>query len=211
MDVLVAGTSVNRFESTGPPMQDSSHLVSPGTTATAPAPPFEGPVNPTSAAIARLHPLGVSEVVLTGGGALGDWQRRNGARTLPHCVEQVRASGAVSNLEHVYEDGPSRPHAGMHFSDSDVYKVLEAAAWESVRGLSGEVKEFTEQVPGTCRAFNALTATSTRGSRASTRSWFGRTCVGATSFIAAVTSCKQPWRAVGQAPTPACSAWRASL
>jgi DUF1680 family protein len=36
----------------------------------------------------------------------------------------------------------------MHFSDSDVYKVLEAAAWESVRGLSGGVKEFAEQVPG---------------------------------------------------------------
>jgi DUF1680 family protein len=129
-------------------MQENSHLVSLGTTATAPTPLFEGPVSPTSAAVARLHPLGLSEVVLTGGGALGDWQRRNGAQTLPHCVEQARASGAISNLENVWKDGPRRPHAGMHFSDSDVYKVLEAAAWESVRGLSGGVKEFAEQVPG---------------------------------------------------------------
>ncbi len=129
-------------------MQDSSHFVPSGTTVTAPARVFDGPVNPTSAAIGRLHPLGLSEVVLTGGGALGDWQGRNGAQTLPHCVEQVRASGAVSNLENVFEDGPRRPHNGMHFSDSDVYKVLEAAAWESVRGLSGGVKEFAEQVPG---------------------------------------------------------------
>ena len=61
---------------------------------------------------------------------------------------RCEASGAVSNLENVFEDGPRRPHAGMHFSDSDVYKVLEAAAWESIRGLSGGVKEFAEQVPG---------------------------------------------------------------
>jgi DUF1680 family protein len=128
-------------------MQDNTHSVASGTATTAPSPLFEGPVNPTSAAIARLHPLGLSEVVLTGGGALGDWQRRNRAQTIPHCVEQVRASGAVSNLEDLSEYGAQRPHAGMHFSDSDVYKVLEAAAWENIRGLNGPVKEFAEQVP----------------------------------------------------------------
>ncbi|HMK95934.1 MAG TPA: beta-L-arabinofuranosidase domain-containing protein, partial [Acidimicrobiales bacterium] len=116
-------------------------------TSTVAEPAGLGPVSPTGAAIARFHPVGLGDVVLAGGGALGDWQRRNGARTMPHCVEQVIASGAVGNLEHVAEGAVGRPHAGMHFSDSDVYKMLEAAAWESIRGLPQEVKEFAERAP----------------------------------------------------------------
>ncbi len=49
----------------------------------------------------RFRPLGLREVVLGEGCELGDWQRRNSARTLPHCVEQVRTSGAVRNFERV--------------------------------------------------------------------------------------------------------------
>jgi hypothetical protein len=85
--------------------------------------------------------------VLAEGYELGDWQWRNSTRTLPHCVEQVRASGAVRNLERLAEGRAGEaPHEGMHFSDSDVYKVLEAAAWDSVRGLSPEVEEFVDEV-----------------------------------------------------------------
>jgi DUF1680 family protein len=106
-----------------------------------------GPVCPTPAAIGRLRPLGLGEVVLGEGSALGDWQRRNSSKTLPHCVEQVVASGALRNLERAgggRADGSrmTASHEGMPFSDSDVYKVLEAAAWDGVRGASGEVAEF---------------------------------------------------------------------
>ncbi|MGH9105927.1 MAG: glycoside hydrolase family 127 protein, partial [Acidimicrobiales bacterium] len=104
-----------------------------------------GPVQPTRAAIGRLHPLGVGEVALSQGHELGDWQRRNSAKTLPHCIEQVVASGAVQNLERVaLGRGGEVAHEGRHFSDSDVYKTLEAAAWDSVRGLSAGVKDFVE-------------------------------------------------------------------
>src|ERR1035438_163035 len=103
----------------------------------------DGPVSPTGGAIAHFRPLGLREVVLGEGCELGDWQRRNSARTLPHCVEQVRISGGVRNLERVAEGrGQNGPHEGMHFSDSDVYKVVEAAAWDSIRGLCGGGQEI---------------------------------------------------------------------
>jgi DUF1680 family protein len=86
------------------------------------------------------------EVVLAEGHELGDWQRRNSAETLPHCIERVVASGALRNLERVAQGRVGEvAHEGLHFSDSDVYKTLEAAAWESVRWLSTEVKDFLEE------------------------------------------------------------------
>jgi DUF1680 family protein len=104
-----------------------------------------GPVCPTSAALARLWPIGLRDVVLAEGSALGDWQQRNSAKTLTHCIDKVVTSGAVRNLERVAEGGSSQtPHEGMHFSDSDIYKVLEAAAWDSVRGVSTQVADFVE-------------------------------------------------------------------
>lgn len=108
-----------------------------------------GPVSPTSVALGRFWPLGLGEVVLAEGSAFGSWQRRNSTKTLPHCVEQVVASGAVRNLERLAEGRSGEaPHEGMHFSDSDIYKVLEAAAWDSVRGASTQVADFVAEVTG---------------------------------------------------------------
>jgi uncharacterized protein len=106
----------------------------------------DGPVRPTRSAIESLHPLGIHEVVLAQGYELGDWQQRNSAETLPHCIERVVSSGAVRNLERVAQGrGGEVAHEGLHFSDSDVYKTLEAAAWDSVRGLPAAVKDFVEE------------------------------------------------------------------
>ncbi len=105
-----------------------------------------GPVQPTPTAIASLQPLGVRDVTLAPGHELGDWQRRNSVRTLPHCIEQVVASGTVRNLEIVaLGRGGEVAHQGLVFSDSDIYKTLEAAAWDNVRGLSAGVTGFVEE------------------------------------------------------------------
>jgi uncharacterized protein len=105
-----------------------------------------GPVQPTRTAIASLEPLGVGEVVLAQGHELGDWQRRNGAMTIPHCIERVIAQGAVRNLERVaLGRGGEAAHEGLVFSDSDIYKTLEAIAWDSVRGLSAGEEDFAEE------------------------------------------------------------------
>jgi uncharacterized protein len=108
-----------------------------------------GPVLPTGAAFGRWRPLGLREVTLAEGSALGDWQRRNTAKTIPHCTQEVAASGALRNLERVSAgDRGSGAHEGMPFSDSDIYKVLEAAAWDSVRGTSAQVAGFISESTG---------------------------------------------------------------
>jgi uncharacterized protein len=110
---------------------------------------IEGPVCPTGSATGSLRPLGLGEVTLAEGFALGDWQRRNSATTLPHCIDQLLRSGAVRNLERIAE-GPvdEAQHHGLHFSDSDVYKVLEACGWDSLRGLPPEIEEFVGKTSG---------------------------------------------------------------
>jgi uncharacterized protein len=130
-------------------MEPSTNPASQGLAETTAGAVGKGPVCPTGTALGRFQPLGLGDVVLAAGGELGDWQLRNSTKTLPHCVEQVRASGAVHNLERAAEGQPNgAPHQGMHFSDSDVYKVLEAAAWDSVRGVSSEVGRFVDEVTG---------------------------------------------------------------
>jgi uncharacterized protein len=107
--------------------------------------PVEGPVCPTNSAIGNLRPLGLADVTLAECFELGDWQQRNSTRTLPHCIEQLDRSGAVRNFEQVADGRAGKsPHHGLHFSDSDVYKVLEACAWDSLRGRPMEIEEFVE-------------------------------------------------------------------
>src|SRR6266702_178578 len=88
-----------------------------------------GPVNPTPAAGVALRPLCLDDVTFAPDGLLGAWQRRNAVATLPHCVRQLDAAGAIDNLRRVTGevDGDYR---NMWFADSDVHKTLEAAAWQ---------------------------------------------------------------------------------
>ena len=162
-----------------------------------------GPVQPTRSAIASLQPLGVGEVILAQDHELGDWQRRNSAMTLPHCIERVIAQGAVRNLERVaLGRGGEVAHEGLVFSDSDIYKALEAIAWDSVRGHSAGAEDFVEEAAARhSRGPSAQTVTSTPGSRASTQNSCGKTCAGGMSFTAPATCSKRPPRRNGQAAT----------
>jgi DUF1680 family protein len=91
--------------------------------------PIPGPVHPTPGAGVTLRPLRLDEVTLAPDGMLGAWQRRNAASTLPHCVEQLDAFGAVDNLRRVTGEVDG-DYQNMWFADSDVHKTLEAAAWQ---------------------------------------------------------------------------------
>src|SRR5262245_39185611 len=87
-----------------------------------------GPVDPTSSAISALRPLPLSGVTFTTG-FLADWQRRNATASLPYCVGQLDAAGALVNLRRVTGEADGE-FQNMWFADSDVYKTLEAAAWQ---------------------------------------------------------------------------------
>ncbi|MFC7380661.1 glycoside hydrolase family 127 protein [Sphaerisporangium rhizosphaerae] len=88
-----------------------------------------GPAVPGPEAIAALRPLGVDQVRLHPEGLLGGWRRRNAEDTLPHCVDNLRGSGNIGNLQAAAGEG-EQPFTGMWFADSDVHKTLEAALWE---------------------------------------------------------------------------------
>jgi DUF1680 family protein len=103
-----------------------------------------GPASPTDRAVATLRPLGLDAVRLDPAGLLGRWQDRNAAATLPHCVRKLDDSGALDNVRRVLGEVDGR-HVGMWFSDSDIYKTLEAAAWQLGRDPSNAaIREFIE-------------------------------------------------------------------
>ncbi|NGN66001.1 glycoside hydrolase family 127 protein [Streptomyces sp. A7024] len=71
----------------------------------------------------------MAEVTLTGG-FWAKLQQTNAAATLAHCEEWMERLGWLANFDHAADGttGPERP--GWPFSDSEVYKLLEALAWE---------------------------------------------------------------------------------
>ena len=90
----------------------------------APAQPV-GPVAPHRGA---LRPLGIDEVRITGG-LWGDAQRLNGEVIIEHCYSWMDRIGWLANFDRAAGrvDGA---HDGIEFVDSEVYKLLEAMAWE---------------------------------------------------------------------------------
>ncbi|MCO6010954.1 glycoside hydrolase family 127 protein [Actinoallomurus purpureus] len=103
-----------------------------------------GPVSPTTDALGVLRPLPLDAVRLDPGGLLGEWQDRNVAATIPHCVDQLSASGTLENLRRVTGES-DREFAGMWFRDSDIYKTLEAAAWQLTHpGDAARLRDFLD-------------------------------------------------------------------
>ena len=101
----------------------------PATSAALAAPTVPGP--------GALRPLGVGQVRLDPDGLLGQWHRRNAAATLPHCMEQLETSGNLGNLRAAAGE-IEQEFRGMWFADSDVYKTLEAAAWQLAASAHGD-------------------------------------------------------------------------
>src|SRR6185437_2331354 len=100
---------------------------------------MNGPAAPTPSALAALRPLPLTAVRLDPAGLLGGWQERNATATLPHCIDQLTAYGNLANLRRVTGDSDVA-FSGMWFADTDVYKTLEAIAWEA--GRTGANPDF---------------------------------------------------------------------
>jgi len=82
----------------------------------------------------RLRPLGLGEVSIRGG-FWGGRQEVNAAATLDHCLGWMERVGWIENFRSAAR-GRHRERGGREFSDSEVYKLLEAMAWEVGRSGS---------------------------------------------------------------------------
>jgi DUF1680 family protein len=76
-------------------------------------------------------------------GFIGSWQELNQTKTIPHCIQQLEASGVIDNFRRVIGESDA-PYRGFPFADSDAYKVLEAIAWEIGRTATVEYDDFTD-------------------------------------------------------------------
>ncbi len=103
---------------------------------------FDGrPVVPGSG---RLRPLGVAEIEITGG-FWADRQQVNSTATIEHCHDWMERLGWVGNFRAATEGRLPEDRSGVVFTDSDVYKLMEAAAWEVGRSGSADAdRRFTE-------------------------------------------------------------------
>ncbi|WP_214416783.1 glycoside hydrolase family 127 protein [Sphaerisporangium fuscum] len=100
------------------------------------SPQVVGPAVPTEKSKAVRRPLGVPDVEITGG-PLGRWQRINREASLPLAFAQMERSGSVPNLR-IAAGEAEGVFQGYRFQDSDLYKTLEAVAWEHARRPAGE-------------------------------------------------------------------------
>ncbi len=98
-----------------------------------------GPVDLARSPGAALRTLDLSAVTL-GEGFLARWQAVNRTAALPHGLRMLETAGNLDNLR-IAAGRKTGSFRGRVFMDSDVYKWLEAAAWEMARAPSPELAE----------------------------------------------------------------------
>ncbi|PZE85234.1 glycoside hydrolase family 127 protein [Curtobacterium sp. MCBD17_032] len=103
--------------------------------------PATGPVSPSTSA---LRPLPHGALRL-GAGYWGAWQERNGSAVLRHCEDWIERIGWAGNFDGAATGAPFE-HAGIEFVDSEVYKLLEAMAWELGRTGDAELQVRYERL-----------------------------------------------------------------
>ncbi|HVV56764.1 MAG TPA: beta-L-arabinofuranosidase domain-containing protein, partial [Gaiellaceae bacterium] len=95
-------------------------------------------VAPTASARVRLRPIDGRGVAITDG-TLAERQRTNREVTLLRGAAELERAGTLDNLR-IAAGRMTGERRGMVFSDSDVYKWLEAVAWELGRSPSAELE-----------------------------------------------------------------------
>jgi uncharacterized protein len=93
----------------------------------------------------RLRPLGVDEVRITGG-FWGQRQQVNGSATLAHNLAWTERVGWLGNFRAAYERRLPTDRSGRVFADSEIYKLAEAMAWETVRSADSTVSETLDRL-----------------------------------------------------------------
>lgn len=78
-------------------------------------------------------PLSMVDVTITGG-FWADRQRANARSTIPMSLDWMERVGWLHNFDAAAADGLPQERRGREFSDSEVYKLLEAMSWQIVAG-----------------------------------------------------------------------------
>jgi uncharacterized protein len=94
------------------------------------------PVLPTSG---PRRPLGLGEARITGG-FWADRQALVARETLPHIGSWLEREGWIANFDLAASGGLPQGRRGREFSDSEIYKYLEALAWEIGRTDDDELE-----------------------------------------------------------------------
>lgn len=84
------------------------------------------PVAPSSS---QLHPVGLHEVKITSG-FWARMQELNATTIIDHAERWMEQVGWIGNFDAAVEGRLPEDRRGREFSDSDVYKLMEAMAWE---------------------------------------------------------------------------------
>lgn len=95
-----------------------------------------GPVEPSTGA---LRPLGLDEISIVGG-FWGERQTLNAEVILDHCEKWMERIGWIGNFDRAAAGTIGAEHAGIEFVDSEIYKLLEAMAWELGRRPDPELE-----------------------------------------------------------------------
>jgi DUF1680 family protein len=104
--------------------------------------PTVAPVVPGTGA---LRPLGIDEVRVSGG-FWGQRQQLNRDAIIPHIGQWQERVGWLANFDAVVTGTIGRTRTGREFSDSEVYKLLEAMAWEIARTGDQELERRFQAV-----------------------------------------------------------------
>lgn len=106
------------------------------------------PVAPVVPALAgRLNPVSLTDVTLAGG-VWGAFQQLNRDVIIPHCDNAMERVGWIGNFRAAANGTLATDRVGRLFTDSEIYKTMEAMAWENARTPSPEFEarlgELTE-------------------------------------------------------------------
>ncbi|WP_265520993.1 glycoside hydrolase family 127 protein [Oerskovia flava] len=91
--------------------------------------PVPGTGVPVAPGRSRLQPLGIDQVRITGG-FWAERQEVNRAATLGHIEHWLEREGWLGNFDAAVRGTLPGARRGREFADSEVYKLLEAMAWE---------------------------------------------------------------------------------
>lgn len=87
------------------------------------------PIAPVRSTAGHHSPLGLDAAAITGG-TWGPYLERNARVSIPHAQSWMEKLHWVGNFRSVVDGDIAEKRVGREFSDSDVYKLMEAMAWE---------------------------------------------------------------------------------